>query len=265
ANYEYDWFQGFTTNIGVLNKRIVPLGDFHFYRHQGAALSEIPSITTSELRLTTRFAWKEQYLQSTFSRISIGTKAPILKFDLHVGLRNIIGSEFNYVRTVFTISDRFRINPMGYTDYIASIGKIFGHAPYPFLEIHQGSQTYALDMQAFNMMGIFEFASDRWVSVFIDHHFEGFFFNKIPLLRKLKWREALSFKGLIGDISNQNLSLILYPDNLNPKLNKPYIEGGVAVENIFKIFRVDGLWRLTHLKGTDEPLFGLRVSTLLRF
>jgi hypothetical protein len=182
-----------------------------------------------------------------------------------VGLRNVVGSEFNYLRTVFSISDRFRINPMGYTDYVISAGRIFGSAPYPLLEIHQGSQTYALDMQAFNMMGIFEFASDRWVSLFFDHHFEGFFFNKVPLFRKLKWREALSFKGLIGDISEQNLSLILYPDNLNPRLNRPYIETGVAVENIFKIFRVDGLWRLTHLKGNDEALFGLRVSALVRF
>jgi hypothetical protein len=92
------------------------------------------------------------------------------------------------------------LQPLGYTDYAIDIGKIWGAAPYLFMEVHQGSQTYALDQMAFNMMNIFEFASDRYIYLFVDHHFEGFFLNNVPMLRKIKRREVLPLKSVIGDM-----------------------------------------------------------------
>jgi hypothetical protein len=265
ATYEYEYFPGLLNRLSVLNRRLAPLGDFKFNRYEGQNLQSINNITTSEITFHTRFAWKDKYIAGEFDRLSAGSKYPVLQLDFTAGLPNVLRSQFSYYKVRFKISDRFRLQPLGYTDYVLDVGKIWGNAPYPFLEVHQGSQTYALDQMAFNMMNIFEFASDRYVYLFVDHHFEGFFLNKIPLLRKLKWREVLTLKSVIGDMSAANRAQLLYPGGQDPRFHRPYLESGVAVENIFKVVRVDALWRMTHLERPQAKAFGMRISLVIRF
>jgi len=104
----------------------------------------------------------------------------------------------------------------------------------------------------------------------IDHYFNGFFFNKIPLLRRLKWREAVSFKILYGSLSKNNnpdynpdlLKLPTLPDGtpITYSLDKmPYIEGSVAIANIFKFFRIDLVKRFTYLNHPGISQLGLRA------
>lgn len=266
AQLEYEWFPGLMNKITVFNRKLSPLGSFSFQRPtaEGELLS-LRNITTTEVGLQTRFAWGEKFIQGEFDRTSVGTRYPVVQIDLSTGIPNVLGSEYEYIKARFRVSDRFRINPLGYTDYVVDVGKIWGKAPYLFLELHQGSQTYALDPLAFNMMNIFEFASDRYAYLFVDHHFEGFFLNKIPLLRKLKWREVLTLKSVIGDMRPENVNELVYPGGLNPQLHRPYLESGVAVENILKIVRVDALWRMTHLDRPNTRRFGVRISLSFRF
>ena len=265
TTYEYEHFPGFMHRISALNRKLTPLGDFTFIRDYNDAPVSIGNATTTEISLYTRFAWKEKYISGEFDRISAGSKAPVLQLDLTAGIPNIMGSEFSYYKVRLRIGDRIRFNPFGYTDYQLDLGKTWGNVPFPFLDVHQGSQTYALDQLAFNMMNIFEFASDRYASLFIDHHFEGYFLNKIPLLRKLKWREVFTLKSIIGDMSSSNLALMKYPGNLDPRIYRPYLESGVAVENILKVIRIDALWRMTHLERPSTKPFGLRMSLVFRF
>ncbi len=265
VNLEYEWFTGFMNKFTFINRNLLPLGDFNFQRNTSEGLITIKDLTTTEFSLLTRFAYQEKYISGEFDRTSLGGKYPELQFELALGVPDIFSSQFSYVKARFRISDRFRINPLGYTDYVINVGKIWGTAPYLFLELHQGSQTYALDPLAFNMMNIFEFASDRYAYFFLDHHFEGFFLNKVPLLRKLKWREVLTIKSVIGDMSKTNLNQLTYPGGLDPQLHRPYLESGFAIENIFKIVRVDLLWRMTHLERPNAKPFGLRVSLNFRF
>jgi hypothetical protein len=265
TTYEYEHFPGFMHRFTALNRRLTPLGDFAFVRGANDAIVPIQNTTTTEFSLHTRFAWKEKYISGEFDRISAGSKAPVLQLDLTAGVPNIMGSEFSYYKVRFRIGDRIRLNPFGYTDYQLDLSQTWGNAPFPFLDVHQGSQTYALDQLAFNMMNIFEFASDRYASLFIDHHFEGYFLNKIPLLRKLKWREVLTLKSVIGDIRESNLAFMNYPGGLDPRIHRPYLESGVAVENILKVIRIDALWRMTHLERPLAKPFGLRMSLVFRF
>lgn len=263
---EYEWFPGFMNKLTVFNRRLVPLGTFKFERPlSDGGLQDISKITTTEIGLQTRLAWGEKFIAGEFDRTSIGTRYPIIQIDVSAGIPNVLGSQYNYIKARFRISDRFRINPMGYTDYVIDFGKIWGKAPYLFLELHQGSQTYALDPLAFNMMNIFEFASDRYAYLFVDHHFEGFFLNKVPLLRKLKWREVVTLKSVIGDMRPENVNALIYPGGLDPQIHQPYLESGVAVENIFKLVRVDALWRMTHQDRPNTRRFGVRVSLSFRF
>jgi len=263
VQFEYDWFQGFSNKIAVSNRFYEALGIFAFERNGADGITIVNGVGASEIQINTRFAWKEKNLNGAFRRSRVKSRFPVIQSDIILGQANMPWAKDIsglYIKTSFRITNSFNINPIGYTNYIVELGKYWGNVPYLFLEIHQGSQTYAFDKLSFNMMRLFEFTSDQYVYLFLDHHFEGYFFNKIPLIRKLKWREVLSMRSVMGSISNNNLALLNYPGGINPRIgNIPYIEGGFAIENIFKIVRIDALWRLTHQKSGVNP-FGLRVS-----
>ena len=123
-------------------------------------------------------------------------------------------------------------------------------------------------------MNFLEFVSDHYESVNIDQHFNGFFFNKVPLLKKLKWREVASFKGIYGGVSSINNpslhpSLYQFPVTSNGQPityalgNTPYMEGSVGIENIFKFVRIDLVRRFTYLNNYDVAKWGIR--TLVQF
>ena len=120
-------------------------------------------------------------------------------------MQNAFRGQYDYQKLVVNVSDRLRITPiLGYTDYVLEGGKIWGILPYPLMELHGGNETYLYDYMAYNMMNYYEFVSDQFVSLAIYHHFEGLFLNKIPLLRKLKWREVVTMKSVWGTVNEDN-------------------------------------------------------------
>ena len=126
-------------------------------------------------------------------------------------------------------------------------------------------------------MNYFEFVSDRWASVQFEHNFGGLLFNRLPVLRQLKWRELITAKVLIGSVSSANLAMIPSTDAQGlavegfSSLNRtPYIEVGYGIDNIFKVLRVDAIHRLTYrdnLSRTGIPVtpFAIKLSGWLSF
>lgn len=263
AMYELDWFPGFSTRFGVSQRKYDALGVFSFERNTVEGIKTIDNVSTFELQFNARYSPGERVLDGSFRRSRVKSKAPVFQPALVIGKSNL--TEFDlesgmYLKASLRISDRITINPIGYTNYTIEAGRYWGRAPYLFLEIHQGSQTYTFDRLSFNMMQVFEFCSDQYAYLFFDHHFDGFFLNKVPLLRKLKWREVVSLRSVMGTMSAQNRELLNYPGGFDPRIGRiPYMEAGFAVENIFKFIRVDALWRVSHQKE-GVNLFGLRIS-----
>jgi hypothetical protein len=120
------------------------------------------------------------------------------------------------------------------------------------------------------MMNFLEFVSDQYASLNIDHHFNGFILNKIPITKRLKLREVVSGKILFGSLSDNNNpashpDLLKFPvDNLGSPITftldqKPYVEVSAGIENIFKFFRVDVVKRLTYLSNPNVSDIGIRV------
>ncbi len=176
-----------------------------------------------------------------------------------------------------TVYKRFAISPIGNTYVEAEAGKVFGQGiPFPLLFIPRANQTYAHQLRSYSMMNFLEFISDEYVSLFAEHHFYGFFLNKIPLVKHLKWREVVTFKGLYGGLSDVNdpgtrTGLLNLPADAagNPTTysleDKPYMEVSVGLENIFKVFRVDLVQRLTYLDHPNVSSLGVRVKINVEF
>ena len=108
----------------------------------------------------------------------------------------------------------------------------------------------------------------------MDYSFNGFFFNKVPLLKKLKLRELVTCKVLYGGLSKTNnpgyqTDLFKLPtDNNGIPLTytlekKPYFEASIGVSNILKILRVDLIKRFTYTDHPNVSNIGFRVQ--LRF
>jgi hypothetical protein len=107
----------------------------------------------------------------------------------------------------------FNVRNYGWSKYKVETGRIWGTLPYPLLELHPGNETFLFDESSFNLMNYFEFISDQYVSLYYTHHFDGFFLNRIPLMRKLKWREVGFFNGVIGTLSPANEWFNVFPEN----------------------------------------------------
>jgi hypothetical protein len=113
-------------------------------------------------------------------------------------------------------------------------------------------------------MNYYEFISDEYFVANISHNFQGLFFNHIPLLRKLKWREVVYGKFLLGKLSKENLEYSKFPSNTSV-LTKPYYEVGAGIENIFKVLRVDASWRLSYLDKPNIYPFGFMITLKVDF
>ena len=260
------WFNGFSTNLSFYNRIMRPLGTFHYeYYKKPDEIAWKEEITTSEIRFLTRFAYNEKYIDGEFTRVSLSTHYPILQAQYTLGIKNLFGSDYNYHKLSINLDDRIRINPIGYFDYILTYGKIWGQVPYPLLELHGGNETYIYDIYAYNSMNYYEFGSDEYASATIAHHFDGFFLNKIPLMRKLKWREVVGGKAVIGRVNDKNRQQLIFPSTLHALDHGPFMEVTAGIENIFKIFRIDGVWRLTYLDHAKALPFSIKGSLQFTF
>jgi hypothetical protein len=262
AWYQREWFPGLITRMLIVGRQFSPLGTNHYYYYtKEGTVAEREAVNNTEARLNIRFAWKEKYVGEGFSRVALGTTFPVLQVNYVKSLQNAFKGEYDYQKLVLNVSDRIRITPiLGYTDYTIEGGKIWGTVPYLLMELHGGNETYIYDYMAFNMMNYYEFASDQFISAGIFHHFEGLFLNKIPLLRKLKWREVATCRAVWGTVDEKNRSTLIFPSTLHALDKGPYTEASIGVENIFKVFRIDAFWRLSYRRETVPANFGLKFG-----
>ena len=134
---------------------------------------------------------------------------------------------------------------------------------------YEGNQSYWLMDNAFNKMNFFEFVSDKYISGMIENHWDGLFFDRIPLIKKAKLRLVTTARAVYGQIDSRHFAEMKLPDFAKTFGNTPYVEVAMGIENILKLGRVDVFWRLTHLdpgvKVTDIKAFGIRAKYVINF
>ncbi len=213
---------------------------------------------TTEIKLESRFAFNEYYIQNDNSRINLGTvKAPVLTLRYIIALKDFLGSEQSYQKASFSISQRLKLGLIGRSTIILTAGKTFSKVPFALLDIHRGNETPFFSPAAFNLMNNFEFISDEFVSLDIQHFFGGLFLNRIPLLNKLKWREVVSARTVIGSLSEKNRGININGD-FKTLEQKPYTEISAGLENILKVIRLDFLYRLSYIDSEYKKEYELK-------
>jgi len=276
--YEHEFNAGFVNSFGVEFTRIFHNEMVPLLRQDGTVVN---SVGANQLHYTARFSWDETTTRGVFDKYYVHTKYPILTFDISGSVKAFDRYDYTFLRTEMSVQYRIPTPPAGFGRLRFNAGHIFGNVPYPMLKLHEGNSTYFLDKSAFNCMDYYEFASDTWATLMYEHNFGGFFLGKIPLLKRLQWRETATFKMAYGTISDHNNGILgnpnmqeatlLFPAGMTD-LKKPYVELGVGVSNILRIFRVDFFWRMTHryheVDGEMVPvphLFALNLGLEIAF
>lgn len=261
----------FSYLLGYSFTRQFPEGNLYFTHDDYLSESgRLKHIDISELYLNLRYAPNESFYQGKLYRDHFPNKYPVIQLNIAGGSK-IFFNDYDYLRFQLNISRRYYISIIGYTDIAIEAGKIAGKVPYPMLFIHRANQTYAYQKDSYNLMNFLEFVSDKYASINIDHSFNGFLLNKIPLLKKMKLREIVTFKALYGGLGEKNnpdynTDLFKLPVDVNGQPltytleRKPYIEASIGLSNILRIFRVDLIKRFTYLDHPNVSELGVRVQ-----
>jgi hypothetical protein len=270
GGYEHEWFNGLINTIQFSYRELFPLGttDFTLFPDKTAAPVTMKMINTSEISVGTRLSFRERFISTDIYRFTLSSNYPIIQLTYSYGFPKFINNGFEYHKLNLHISQWFNFATIGWSKYMIEGGKIWGTLPYPLLKIHDGNQTFLFDELACNLMNYYEFVSDEYINIYYTHHFDGLLFNKIPLLRKLKWREVVSTRLIYGSLSSRNQEYSKFPDILRPIGATPYWEATAGIENILRFIRVDAVWRLTHLNDAQNPnvpKWGIFVSLNFSF
>ena len=223
----------------------------------------IPSVATNEVRLKLRFSKEETVNRGYFTKTYVHTDYPIVSLDLQGSIPGLRKNDIGYFMPQLHVDWKFRIPPVGMSDMHLRAGTIIGQVPWPILNLYQGNATTMIDKSAFSCMEYFEFASDTWATLLWYHTFNGFFLGKIPLIRELQLREEFTAKIAYGSLRKENngsipgpeYSWMKFPVNRSGVMTQglngvPYIELGAGLSNIFRLLRVDFIWRVTHREKT---------------
>lgn len=280
AKFEYvqELASRFSYKLGFTHWRQRPAGSLLYQQEDANGnLFNINELTSSEINVELRYAPKEQFYQGKVYRIPIFNKYPIFTFRYNLGLKNVFNSTNDYHNFSANIFKRVYLSQFGYSDVTLEGGYILGeNIPFPLLAIHRANQTYAYQLNSYNLMNFLEFVSDHYAAVNVQYYLNGFIFNKVPLLKRLKWREVVSFKSLWGGLREENNpdfnnSVYKFSQDadglpITYTLGKtPYIEGSVGIANIFKLVRVDLIKRFTYLDNPNVSEWGIRARLKFDF
>lgn len=193
-------------------------------------------------------------------RREINDRYSTLLLNLTKGTNGFLDSDFNYTKLQFSYTRPWQLGAFGRLRSTVELGKTFGEVPLGLLSVVPGNQTFFTNYGTFPNLDFYEFVTDTYASMHLEHNFNGRLFSRIPFLRTLNLREIIGLRGVWGELSDAN-RLLSSPAAINTPLRAPsekiYYEYSVGVGNIFKIFRVDFNFRGNYLDNPDARAFGV--------
>ena len=233
-------------------------------------------LRTTEASVYLRYAPGETYINRKNHRRVINLDAPVFSLSHTMGFNGVLGGDYNFHLTEAHIFKRFWLNSWGKFDVDLKGGIEWNQVPYPLLIMPAANSSFIIQKNTFSLINTMEFINDRYASLMLSWDLNGKILNRIPLAKKLYWREYLGLRMLWGDLSDKNNPYL--PENAgNPRLmyfpegsnimdsNRPYMEMVVGIHNIFKFFRVEYVKRLTYKDLPSAPHWGMRYGVSLTF
>ena len=258
-----DWGKGFSTQLYISHRKFDPLLNLPLKSSFPVTSGE--SLTSFEVALKLRFAYLEQFFEGDYFRYSLGSKYPVVECMFTKGIQGVFNSAYEYTRLSASVKDRMKISPLGTLAYKVYAGQVFGTLPFTYLEVHPGNDLFYYNKSTFNLMTRFEYISDKYAGLNVEHNIGSGLFRFTPLTRKLKWRQFWNVKTVWGSISSENKKTnsstgFKYLDGGN------YTEIGTGIDNIFRVFRLDFVWRLNPPSGiSHNSHFGIFGSFQFQF
>ena len=276
--FNSEFTKGWNAKIVLMHKeyQFAPVNKFNFayFDTPSDTLNKSSNFTNATATFSLRWAPKEYYLQNDNERVRQSKPGGLaLSVNYTRGIKGVLGSRFNYNRLTATIEKGLSFGYWGRTDFTLSGTKIFEALPYPLLEVHRGNQSFVYSTSSYNLMNFFEFITDKSVFFKMEHHFNGAIFNRITLMKKLKWREFCEGRAVLGGISQKNIDLIPGWDNksievtpIDNRINRdPYVEVAYGIENIFKVLQIVAVHRITQLNTPGVRRFGIKIGMSVSF
>jgi hypothetical protein len=186
--------------------------------------------------------------------------------EFSLGTKNFFNSDFDYKKIQFSYIQPWQIGGIGQLKSTVEAGKTFGEVPLGLLSVVPGNQSYFTFYKSFSQLDYYEFVTDTYVALFLEHNFNGRFFSRIPFLRKLNWREIVGIRGVWGELSDANKALSS-PTNipLQAPTDEIYYEYSVGIGNIFKLMRIDFNFRGNYFDNPEARDFGVTINFGFRF
>ncbi len=239
------------------------------YLHNG-------KMRTTELTLQFQLASGRTYINTKQRRIPMNLDAPVFTLRHTMGVKGLLGGDYTYNLTEAGIYKRFWMNSWGKIDTYIKAGAQWNKVPYPLLIMPAANLSYIVQNETFNLINNMEFLNDRYASLDVSWDLNGKIFNRIPLLKKLKWREYIGVKTLWGTLTDKNNPtleknagdpvLMVFPSGSYVMDSKrPYVELVAGVHNIFKIVHVEFVHRCNYTYLPIAHRNGIRLMMRMTF
>ena len=291
VKFQYETTSNIAWTLAFDHSKLTPTGKLVYlrngdYRHGIETI--VPNIKTSDIKFGFRYSPRETFMNSKQQRLRINNDAPIFMLEHTIGMDGFAGGQYNYNITEATIFNKFWLpGACGAIEVYLKGGHQWNKVPFPMLFTPQSNLSYFVqfDSWSFNMLRNMEFLNDSYASLFINWDFDGKLLNRIPLLKKLKLREYIGFKMLVGHLSDRNNPALNKNDNdlfvfptrdghrttFTMQGRKPYMELSVGISNIFKVLTVQYVRRLSYndmpdIYGGDKlKKNGIRFAVEFKF
>ncbi len=262
---------GFSFELSTARRQFTPIRALPDKSIYGTGKGE--PLNNFEVSAKIRFAYLERFLEGSFLRTSLGSPYPITEIKYTKGISGILRSNYDYHKLTASVHDYQKVSHYGELYYNIYGGKIWGTLPFMLLEMHPGNEIYYYNKYAFNLMNRFEFLSDEFAGINLEHNIGNGIFRLLSPTRKMKLRQFWTAKVLWGQLNNDNRTLnqvgtIFRDGHRFETLNdRTYMELGTGVDNIFRLLRIDFVWRVLPqpLPLESYKRFGIFGSFRLQF
>ena len=282
--YELETQAGFSVSAMLRHRNDQPAGNLQYWRNDGTTPGVLDNntlvhdITTTEVGVTLRYAPGETFVNTKQRRVPVSLDAPVFSISHTAGFKGVLGGEYNFNLTEASARKRFWFGSWGKLDVTARAGAQWNKVPFPLLNLPMANLSYITqNNESFSLINNMEFLNDRYASLALSYDMNGKLFNRIPLLKKLKWREMFRVRGLWGTLTDKNNpykshdpDLFLFPMRNGAPTSyvmgkTPYVEASVGIYNIFKLLHIEYVRRLTYTDIPGVKKHGIRFMILMIF